>query len=82
MTTAQLVPPPAQFDRAEARQAALALAYGIRGVLFSAMLVWAYCAAGTRRESGELLLVAVAAFVGSVAVDYLVRVVCRIAQTD
>lgn len=72
----------ASADRAEARQAAITLAYGARAALFSAMLVWAYCAAGTRRESGELLLVAVAAFIGSVAVDYLIRVVCRLAHTE
>lgn len=85
MTTAQLSPVQstnAAADRAEARQAVITLAYGIRASLFSAMLVWAYCAAGTRRESGELLLVAAAAFIGSVAADYLIRTVCRLVHTE
>lgn len=72
----------AEADRAEARQALLVFAYSLRGLLFSAMVVWAYCAAGTRREPGELLLVFVASFLGSIAVDALVRFVVRVAGTD
>lgn len=85
MTTATVSPVQlanAEADRAERRQAVLVLAYSLRAALFSAMLVWAYCAAGTRREAGELLLLAVAAFIGSVCVDYLIRAVCRLAATE
>lgn len=86
MTTAQTMTPVqlanAEADRAEARQAVLVLAYALRAILFAAAYTALYCDTHTQREAWELLGVAAKAGAVAVGVDYLVRVVCRIAHAD
>lgn len=63
----------------EARAAAIVAAYLIRGLIMALVVVGLWCQVDTQRDGWVLLWVAGAAMAGSAGVDYLVRVVCRLA---
>lgn len=66
----------------EARRAAVVLSYAIRASVFTMVVLALWCQFDTQREGWILLWVGLVAAGGSIGLDYLVRVVCRLAEED